>query len=182
MAAGTGSVKGWSGPRPVTGISLIFAVGGALTWRMTLRARPCIAPLDRALQGRAVRPKRQNSARLAVLIALLISVSAPLPRFAAQALPPPTEPVTGNATWFEALGSPYGGCGLPQSALDSQDFVALNVYNTPGDYSFYPRPIPESMADKIGMFDNGRNCGRWLQVTVGDFCTGVNDGAPNQPF
>jgi len=46
--------------------------------------------------------------------------------------PPPT--LTGNATHFDALGSPYGGCGLPQSALDSQNFVALNVQNTPGDY------------------------------------------------
>ncbi|GAA3437581.1 hypothetical protein [Kutzneria kofuensis] len=40
--------------------------------------------------------------------------------------------VTGNATYFAGLGSPYGGCGLPQSALDSQNFVALNVFDTPG--------------------------------------------------
>jgi hypothetical protein len=38
------------------------------------------------------------------------------------------------------------------------------------------------MADKIGMWDNGLNCGRYVQVTIGDYCTGVNDGAPNQPF
>jgi hypothetical protein len=127
---------------------------------------------------------RKNPARLAALATVFAAVSVvsallPLP---ARALPPPTAPVTGNATWFEALGSPYGGCGLPQSVLDSQDFVALNVYHTPGDYAFYPRPIPESLADKVGMFDNGRNCGRWLQVTVGDICTGVNDGAPGQAF
>jgi hypothetical protein len=72
--------------------------------------------------------------------------------------------------------------GLPQANLDSPDFVALNVYNTPGDYTFYPRPLPPSLASKIGMWDNGHNCGRWLRVTVGDFCTGTNDGAPNQPF
>jgi hypothetical protein len=96
--------------------------------------------------------------------------------------PTPTSPVTGNSTYFDGLGAPYGGCGLPQSALDIQDFVALNVYNTPGDYSFYPRPIPAAQADKIGMWDNGRNCGRYVQVAIGDYCTGVNDGAPNQPF
>jgi hypothetical protein len=91
-------------------------------------------------------------------------------------------PVTGNATHFDALGAPYGGCGLPQAILDSQDFVALNVYNTPGDYSFYPRPLPPSQANKIGLWDNGRNCGRFVQVTIGDYCTGVNDGAPGQAF
>jgi Cellulose binding domain len=90
---------------------------------------------------------------------------------------------TGNATYFDALGQPYGGCGLPQSELDSQNFVALNVYNTPGDYTtFYPRPMPASLGSKVGAWDNGRNCGRFVQVTIGDYCTGTNDGAPNQPF
>jgi len=90
---------------------------------------------------------------------------------------------TGNATHFDALGSPFGGCGLPQSALDSQDFVALNVQNTPGVYnSSLPRPIPAQNASQIGLFNNGLNCGRWVQVTMGSFCTGTNDGAPNQPF
>jgi hypothetical protein len=91
-------------------------------------------------------------------------------------------PVTGNATWFSGLGSPYGGCGLPQSALDSQNFLALNVQNSPGDYTNLPRPIPAADAAEIGMFDNGLNCGRWVQVTIGNYCTGVNDGAPNEPF
>src|SRR4051812_45582699 len=130
----------------------------------------------------AVRMNRQNQARLAVLVALLALVSLLLPRLAAQAVPPTNGPVTGNATWFEGLGSPYGGCGLPQAALDTQDFVALNVYNTPGDYQFYPRPIPSSLANKTGLSDTGRNCGRYVQVTVSDNCTGINDGAPNQPF
>ncbi|WP_255954930.1 expansin-like protein [Streptomyces odontomachi] len=97
-------------------------------------------------------------------------------------VPPVDEPVTGNATHFDALGSPYGGCGLPQAELPTQDFVALNVYNTPGDYNYYPRPIPADQADKIGLWDNGHNCGRWVQVDISDFCTGTNDGAPSQPF
>ncbi len=91
-------------------------------------------------------------------------------------------PVTGNATWFSGLGSPYGGCGLPQSVLDSQNFLALNVQNSPGNYSDVPRPISAANAGELGMFDNGLNCGRWVQVTIGNFCTGTNDGAPNEPF
>jgi len=91
-------------------------------------------------------------------------------------------PVTGNATWFTGLGSPYGGCGLPQSALDSQNFLALNVQNSPGNYTNVPRPISAANASELGMFDNGLNCGRWVQVTIGNICTGVNDGAPNQSF
>jgi hypothetical protein len=91
-------------------------------------------------------------------------------------------PVTGNATWFAGLGSPYGGCGLPQADLDSQDFLALNVQNSPGVYADLPRPIPAADANEIGMFDNGLNCGRWVQVTIGDYCTGINDGAPDEPF
>jgi hypothetical protein len=91
-------------------------------------------------------------------------------------------PVTGNATWFSGLGSPYGGCGLPQANLDSQNFLALNVQNSPGNYTNVPRPISAANAAVLGMFDNGLNCGRWVQVTIGNFCTGVNDGAPNQPF
>lgn len=90
---------------------------------------------------------------------------------------------TGNATWFSGLGSPYGGCGVPQGNLDSQNFVALNVQNTPGNYSTYlSRPIVAQDASEIGMFSNGLNCGRWVQVTIGNNCTGINDGAPNEPF
>jgi hypothetical protein len=91
-------------------------------------------------------------------------------------------PVTGNATWFSGLGGPYGGCGLPQASLDSQNFLALNVQNSPGVYTNLPRPIPAADASEIGMFDNGLNCGRWVQVTIGNFCTGTNDGAQNEPF
>jgi hypothetical protein len=95
-------------------------------------------------------------------------------------VPEPTTPVTGNSTYFDGLGSPYGGCGLPQPVLESQDFVALNVYDTPGDYAFYPRPVTDESI--VGIWNNGLNCGRWVQVTIGDFCTGVNDGAPGQAF
>lgn len=91
---------------------------------------------------------------------------------------------TGNATWFSGIGgTSYGGCGVPQANLDSQNFVALNVQNDPGDYStMLSRPISSQYVNDIGMFSNGLNCGRWVQVTIGNYCTGTNDGAPNEPF
>src|SRR6185503_5793906 len=35
---------------------------------------------------------------------------------------------------------------------------------------------------RIGQFNNGLNCGRWVRVTIGNFCNGINDGAPNMAF
>lgn len=90
---------------------------------------------------------------------------------------------TGNATWFSSLGGPYGGCGVPQANLDTQNFVAVNVQNTPQDYTtFLRRPIAPQYVNDIGFFSNGLNCGRWVKVTIGNYCTGTNDGAVNQPF
>ncbi|MET9000039.1 cellulose binding domain-containing protein [Amycolatopsis sp. NPDC004169] len=129
--------------------------------------------------GSASRRPAARPGVLAVIAVLVVGVSVLWPWKSGAA---PAAPITGNATRFDALGAPYGGCGLPQDVLDAPDFVALNVYNTPGDYSFYPRPIPPSQAAKIGLWDNGRNCGRFVQVTIGEYCTGVNDGAPGQPF
>jgi expansin (peptidoglycan-binding protein) len=116
-------------------------------------------------------------AAFALLLALIPALVANALSTSATATP-----VTGNATWFDALGSPYGGCGLPQANLDSQNFVALNVYNTPRDYSFYPRPLTGGNLSKMGMWDNGHNCGRYVRVTISDYCTGSNDGAPSQAF
>jgi hypothetical protein len=105
----------------------------------------------------------------------------------APATPEPTTPPasvnTGNATYFYSLGAPYGGCGLNQSVLDTQNFVAVNVANTPGDYTtFRTRPISSEYAKELGFFNNGHNCGRWVHVTIGDYCNGTNDGAMNKPF
>jgi hypothetical protein len=128
-----------------------------------------------------MRRRRASLAALAVVAACVALVLAALP---AKAINPggTPSPVTGNATWFSGLGSPYGGCGLPQANLDSQNFLALNVQNSPGNYSDVPRPISAANAALLGMFDNGLNCGRWVQVSIGNFCTGTNDGAPNLPF
>jgi Cellulose binding domain len=125
--------------------------------------------------------RRARHALLAAAGAAAVLVLAQLPASAID-VSGASAPVTGNATWFSGLGAPYGGCGLPQSALDSQNFLALNVQNSPGVYSDLPRPISAANASEIGMWDNGLNCGRWVQVTIGNYCTGTNDGAPNLPF
>lgn len=135
----------------------------------------------------AVPRRRRRSAvhtALAATVALIVALAFALAGTPAQALTVggTPSPVTGNATHFDGLGAPYGGCGMPQGNLDSQDFIALNVFNTPGDYGAYPRPVPPAQAGILGMFDNGLNCGRWVKVTIGDFCTGTNDGAQNEPF
>ena len=109
-------------------------------------------------------------------------ISAAVP-FTVTSTAPSPETYTGNSTWFSALGTPYGGCGVPQQYLDSQNFVALNVQNDPGNYSlFLSRPIASQYASEIGLWDNGANCGRWVHVTIGDFCEGVNDGEQDEPF
>ncbi len=131
--------------------------------------------------ARSRRARRAAAATLAAVASAVAVLLAQLPASAIDVSGTPS-PVTGNATWFTGLGQPYGGCGLPQANLDSQNFLALNVQNSPGVYSDLPRPISAANASEIGMFDNGLNCGRWVQVTIGNYCTGTNDGAPNQPF
>lgn len=134
-----------------------------------------------------VRTRRQLTIRaaLAALCAFLIAAVAvlvtQLPASALTVGGTPT-PVTGNATHFDGLGQPYGGCGMPQANLESQSFVALNVFNTPGDYGAHTRPVPAAQSGILGMFDNGLNCDRWVKVNIGNYCTGTNDGAQNAAF
>ena len=118
-----------------------------------------------------------------VLTVLLAGAALTAVQSSAGALTPDdqTGPMTGSATWFDNLGSPYGGCGMPQDQLETQNWIALNVYDTPGDYTMYDRPMAEG-DPHIGIWDNGRNCGRWVRVSISDYCTGVNDGAPGQAF
>jgi hypothetical protein len=76
-----------------------------------------------------------------VLASCLALLLAQVPASALDVSGTPS-PVTGNATWFSGLGSPYGGCGLPQANLDSQNFLALNVQNSPGTYTNLPARSP----------------------------------------
>ena len=103
---------------------------------------------------------------LAVLVAGVALVATQVPAHAVTPGGEPT-PVTGSATWFDNLGSPYGGCGLPQDQLETQNWIALNVFNTPRDYAMYPRPMAAN-DPKVGMWDNGHNCGRWVRVSIAD--------------
>ncbi|MDQ1294876.1 MAG: Cellulose-binding protein [Actinomycetota bacterium] len=137
------------------------------------------APRHRVDGESRFRKQRWRTAPLAVAFTVAL---VPLIRGAsAEALPDPVEPVTGNATHFFGLGGPYGGCGATESQLETLDYIALNVYDTPGDWVYYERPLPEG-DPQIGMWNNGHSCGHWVQVTIGDYCTGTNDGDRNQPF
>lgn len=143
-----------------------------------------MAPIDPQQRWQRTRGKKARTALLGLMglcaAGALVAVTHPANALTSKETP---EPVTGNATWFYALGQPYGGCGMPQVNLESQNFVALNVYDLPGDYStFYNRPMDASLSDQMGMWNNGLNCGRWVHVTIGDYCQGTNDGATNQEF
>ena len=86
------------------------------------------------------------------------------------------ETYEGYGTDFEAFGQPYGGCGVPEDLLFDDNgnklpYVALNVQNTNIAHEVLPRPIQQQT--KIGMWDNGKNCGRWVEITVGNDCKGA---------
>lgn len=100
---------------------------------------------------------------------------------------------TGYSTYFDGFGVPYGGCGVPQSWLvdsngKSLPFVALNTQLSSFSVPAHEEPIPEAL---IGMFNNGKNCGRWMKITLKDTCkrgsntnervciVGNSDGAKN---
>lgn len=89
----------------------------------------------------------------------------------------------GVATHFEELGTPYGGCGVPPDMVETDDFVALNVYDAPGIGTMWTRPLAGRDTVHKGVYDNGNNCGRWLKVTIGEDCiNGANDGALGKEF
>jgi hypothetical protein len=94
----------------------------------------------------------------------------------------------GTATHFGAVAPDGGGCGTPPELMLEESkgrFVALNVQDTPGDYRNDPtgrKPRPNSTGHGLGMFQNGRNCGRWIKVTLDDVCSGMSDGTAGKPL
>jgi|GEM_PF-1310038 len=88
----------------------------------------------------------------------------------------------GLGTYFDGLGDPYGGCGIPEKNLETPYFVALNTFHSPKNYKEMPRPIKGKNLKYLGAFNNGKNCGRWIKVSVKEYCDGINDGAKNKAF
>jgi hypothetical protein len=101
----------------------------------------------------------------------------------------------GMATHFLGVGYPYGACGVPDEVAASEgaidtltgqanpfDYVALNVYDTPGNYGSMTHPLVGADTVKMGVYNNGLNCGRWIKLALGDTCDGANDGAAGKPF
>ncbi len=98
------------------------------------------------------------------------------------ATPSPTV-YNGNATHFGGTGNNAGGCGVPGNIQDTQNYVALNVQNDPGNYSLnLARPIVAPYLGDIGVWNNGLNCGRYLHVQIGNACEGTNDGTADETF
>ena len=79
------------------------------------------------------------------------------------------------STYFPAIGQVAGGCGVPPQIVETQDYVALNVFNTPGDYreGVFDRNALNLSDPKIGEYKKGRNCGRWVRVTILGDCKGI---------
>jgi hypothetical protein len=95
----------------------------------------------------------------------------------------------GAATHFQAIGSPYGACGVPESVLAKEnalDYIALNVFDAPGDYrspgDFGSRPLTGDALSYLGAYANGANCGRWVEIELGDDCTVANGGEAGNPI
>jgi hypothetical protein len=59
-------------------------------------------------------------------------------------------------------------------------FVALNVQNTGIRDDKLARPLAEA-PEKMGMFFNGRNCGRWIEITFGPNCVGFGNDVFTEP-
>jgi hypothetical protein len=87
---------------------------------------------------------------------------------------------SGISTHFVNFGDPYGGCGVPFDALENPNYVALNAFNTPKMYQPFPTRPPMGDPNKLGMYQDGCNCGRYVEVIMGADCVGAgNGGEPN---
>ncbi|MGW4746925.1 cellulose binding domain-containing protein [Streptomyces sp. NPDC004290] len=120
---------------------------------------------------------RRPGSPTAFLLALLLSFALLPTLGAGPASAGGLQVHQGVGTRFDGTGEKGGGCGVPPAQIESDRFVALNVWDTPGFYGDgLPRPVPADRAAITGAFDNGLNCGRWVRITLGDYCTGDNRG------
>jgi hypothetical protein len=101
----------------------------------------------------------------------------------------------GYATHFTDIGYPYGACGVSDSIVwweAGQDtvsgqgnpfrYVALNVFDDSGFYGTLTHPLVGADTVHMGTYRNGQNCGRWIKVRIGDWCTGNNGGEAGKAF
>jgi hypothetical protein len=77
------------------------------------------------------------------------------------------------------------GCGIPPELLEDSDgfpvpYVALNVQNTGILDDALARPLKEG-SDFMGMFNNGINCGRWIEITFMENCVGKGNSLVGEP-
>jgi hypothetical protein len=64
-----------------------------------------------------------------------------------------------HGTHFDGMGSPFGGCGVPpEKAKDDNG-----------------KPLPYVALNTNSEFDDGSNCGRWVEITVGENCVGAGN-------
>lgn len=66
---------------------------------------------------------------------------------------------SGHGTHFAAMGKPYGGCGVPPG----------KAYDDNG------KALPWVALNTNAEFENGVNCGRWLEITLGQNCVGAGN-------
>lgn len=60
--------------------------------------------------------------------------------------------------------------------------MALNVSDDSGFYGSLTHPIKGADTVHMGTYRNGQNCGRWIKVRIGDWCTGNNGGEAGKAF
>ena len=61
----------------------------------------------------------------------------------------------GKSTNYDAMGTPVSGCGVPPDMYGDRLWVALNSGRDDGG---------------MGMFEDGANCGRWIEIRLGKNC------------
>lgn len=88
-------------------------------------------------------------------------------------------------TWFEGCASEGCGCGVPPELLvDSNGkpvpYVALNVQNTGIRDEKLERPLAAD-SEFLGMYANGQNCGRWIEIEFRANCEGFGSDAHIEP-
>ena len=131
-------------------------------------------PVDTVVNPQGVSPPPSRTPNPPRAPSLIPNPQTPLPPPAPPRKPIKSVPIgakyEGYGTYFEGYGIPYGGCGVPQSWTVDQlgkelPFVALNTFSTKEGNPRLP-----------GLFDGGKNCGRWLRIVAGDNCIdGSND-------